>query len=428
MAPWSKLVRRFLVLAQIVVCLLVAAWMVKGYIASHRASETTLDNLEFAVKWVPGNADYHLILGRLYEYVITSVEPEKAIAEFRRAAQLSPYDPQPWLNMAAALELQGKTEDAEVCLRRADFVAPQIPLYQWPIGNFYLLHGNVDEAFHHLRVVLKGTRQYDQIVFSTAWKASGDAQQILNQLIPRELPAEFSYLDYLLDQQQYDDAQPVWKLIMANPDQFDPLMASSYVDSLIVAHRPAEAFQVWTDLEKKGLIHYAASRREGNLVINGDFEDEMLKMGFAWRIAKQEGVYAGLDTSTYHSPGHSFLVVFPGTLNVFYRHVFQYVKVQPDTAYRLQAFMRTDGITTDSGPRLQVRDAYDPHALNDFSDDLTGTSNGWTPLLLDFRTSPKTELVIVSLSRLPSRKFDNLIAGKVWLDDVRVTPRSDLTK
>jgi len=41
---------------------------------------------------------------------------------------------------------------------------------------------------------------------------------------------------------------------------------------------------------------------------------------------------------------------------------------------------------------------------------------------LDFAAGPKTELILVRVVRLPSRKLDNLISGKVWLDDVQITP------
>jgi hypothetical protein len=84
--------------------------------------------------------------------------------------------------------------------------------------------------------------------------------------------------------------------------------------------------------------------------------------------------------------------------------------------------MKTENITTDSGPRLEVYDAYNAAGVNKLTDDLTGTSDGWTSLLLDFATGPQTELIVVRLVRLPSKKFDNLISGKVWLDDVQLTP------
>lgn len=46
------------------------------------------------------------------------------------------------------------------------------------------------------------------------------------------------------------------------------------------------------------------------------------------------------------------------------------------------------------------------------------------PLNMEFKTGPKTELVIVALVRFPSHKLDNMIAGRLWLDDVQVFPLS----
>ncbi len=84
--------------------------------------------------------------------------------------------------------------------------------------------------------------------------------------------------------------------------------------------------------------------------------------------------------------------------------------------------MKTDGITTDSGPHLEVHDVYDAAALDKGTENFTGTTPSWTPVSVDFKTGPKTELIIVALARLPSRKLDNQIAGKVWLDDARLIP------
>jgi tetratricopeptide (TPR) repeat protein len=407
---------------EILAFLLVAGWITKTYFAGVFASRLTVKDLELAIKLDPGNPEYHLQLGRLYEYLPASSEPEKAMEEFRRAAELSPSDPEVWINLGGAAEFSGNVTDAEKYLLRADDLAPRIPIYQWPIGNFFLLHGNVREAFLHFRMVLAGTRKYDPLIFHTAWKASDDANQILQQLIPRDQPAEFSYLNYLVANKQIPETRPLWQRILSTPGSFRPQQASGYLDSLLANHLPEEAFGVWQDLQKKGLVREVASDSNENLITNSDFEDDILNMGFAWRILPLEGVYAGLDTSTYHSPGHALLIQFSGNQNFDYRQDYQYVKVRPGTSYRLQAFMKTDSITTDSGPRLEVRDAYDPSALDKFTENLTGSTEGWDPLLLDFRTGTKTELVVVSLTRLPSQKLDNLIAGKVWVDDVRLTP------
>jgi tetratricopeptide (TPR) repeat protein len=418
----SKRARRSLIVVEILVFLLVVGWIGKAYFASVFASRLTMKGLLSASKLDPDNAEYHIQLGRLYEYLPISSQPEKAMEEFRRAAELSPYDPEVWINLGGAAEFAGNVSQAEEFLRKADYLAPRIPLYQWPIGNFFLLHGNAREAFGHFKMLLAGTRQYDQITFHTAWKASGDPEQILQQLIPENLPAEFSYLQYLVANKQFPETRAVWKRILTSPGEFRPDQVSSYIDNLIANRLPQEAFDVWQDLQTKGLVRFAALRTDQDLITNGDFEDDLLNLGFGWRISPVEEMYAGLDASTYYSPGHALLIQFSGKQNFDYRQAYQYVKVKPGTSYRLQAFMKTDGITTDSGPRLEVRDAYDPSALDKYTADLTGTTEGWTSLLLDFKTGPDTELLVVSLTRLPSQKLDNLIAGKVWLDDVRLTP------
>jgi tetratricopeptide (TPR) repeat protein len=381
-------------------------------------------NLARAVKLDPSNAAIHMRLGGIYEYSPADIQLDKAEEHYRRAVQLDPYDPETWLNLAAALEFQGRLEEAGSCLRRVDLLAPNLPDYQWPVANFYLLPGSVDEAFRHFRVVLAGTQKYNGNVFALAWRATDDGGKILQELIPDRVQTEFSYLNFLVNQRRWDEARAVWSRIVASREEFTPSDSSAYIDNLIALHRPAEAYQVWTDLEKKGLIRYSSPPTDLNLLSNGDFEDDLLNFGFAWRILPLEGVYAGLDSSTYHSPGHSLLIQFSGNQNLLYQHVYRYVEVTPGRSYRLQAFMKTEGITTDSGPRLEVYDAYNIAAEDKFSDELTGSSDGWTPLLLDFKAGPKTELMVLRLTRLPSKKLDNLIAGKVWLDDVRITPTS----
>jgi tetratricopeptide (TPR) repeat protein len=417
----SKIARSLATALELAVFLALLIWIGKTAVADQMAHQPTLQNLRLAAQLDPSNSDYHLRLGRLFQYGLADLDADQAMEHFRKATHLSPYNPQSWLDLGAALEFQGKTVEAEACLRRADLMAPNLPAFQWAIGNFFLLHGNVDEAFRHFRIVLAGSSQYNQILFSTAWKASGDADKILTELIPRHIPTEFSYLSYLVSQQRYAEAYSVWKRIMSRAEMFPPTQAAGYIDSLIRAHRPIEAHQVWTDLLQKGILKATYANPGQNLLTNGGFEDDLLKMGFDWRITTVEGTSATLDRTTFHSPGHALLIQFSGKQNVHYRHVFQYVHVIPGRRYRLQGFMKSEGITTDSGPRLEVRDAYDPAAPPERSEDLTGSTGGWSLVALDFKTGPQTELIVVAVTRLPSRKLDNLIVGKVWVDDLSLT-------
>jgi hypothetical protein len=413
--------RRAAMVAELLLFLLASAWIIKTAVADRLANDSSVKTLQWAVRLAPRNSDYHLRLGRLYQYSAAEVHPEQALAQFQAAVRSNPDDPQVWLDLAAYLEFQGDIKNAEMCLRFADVLAPHLPAYQWTIGNFFLLHGNLGEAFPHFRAVLAGTSRFDGILFDTAWKAAGDAQQILQKMIPRRTKTEFSYLNYLISHRQDLAAQEVWQQIVKSPESFPPTAAAPYLDSLLGTRHAAEAYQVWSDLLSRSALAPTYQPKGQNLVINGDFEEELINMGFDWRSSPLGDVYTGLDTTAFHSPSHALFIHFPGKENYEYRHFYQWVRVEPGRPYHLQAMMRSEGITTDSGPRLEVRDPYDPSALDKLSDDLEGTHLGWTTVSLDFTTGPKTNVIVVAIRRLPSRKLDNQIAGKVWVDDVSLT-------
>jgi hypothetical protein len=81
--------------------------------------------------------------------------------------------------------------------------------------------------------------------------------------------------------------------------------------------------------------------------------------------------------------------------------------------------MRSQGITTDSGPRFQVCDAYDMGKIFVSSENLVGTSD-WSEQRAEFTTLADTRLLLLRVVRSVSNKLDNQIAGTVWIDDVRL--------
>ena len=415
----SKAARYALVLCELIPVAALVVWISKTYIGGVVARGGRVTDFERASRLDPGNPEYHLHLASLLEYDVRSVDTAAAISHFRQAIKLSPYDAGAWLHLGVALELHGDAAEAEACLQRADSLGPRIPAVQWTIANNFLLRGGVDEAFRHFKIVLAGDAKYNRILFDRVWKASGDGDKILEEVIPDLAYVEIPYLYYLLQQKRYPEAQKIWKRIAASGQAFSAAQASPYIDSLIGARRWAEAYQVWNDLREKGLIKTTYEATGKNLLLNGDFEGDLIGIGFDWRVNSPENVSIGLDETTFHSPGHSLLIEFAGESNFDFRNVWEYVPVAPRHAYRLRGFMRTEGITTDSGPRLEVRDFYDPHNLDKFSEALTGT-NGWTALTIDFTTGPSTELVVVVIVRRPSEKLDNKIAGKAWVDDLRL--------
>jgi len=413
----SSVARIALAALQGVVFLLLAFWVGKAYFANVVSHRLTVQDLRLATRLDPGDYEYHLSLGRLYQYSLTDIDPARAIDELTQAAEKSPFSAQPWLDLGAAQEIEGHIDDAEASLRRVDYLAPRLPQFQWAIANFFLLRGNIDEALQHFRIVLAGTPQYDGIIFSTAWKAVGSADEILAKLIPDNVRAEISYMDYLIVQKKYDDAQKVWPRVAASHDSFSTEAVEPLIDTLLGVRMPEQAYRDWLDLQNRGLV--SAPSEPGSLVSDGDFEGELAGFGFGWRIAAPPGVFVGIDSTNFHSGGHSLFIRFPGKENYLF-HACEDLKVSPKESYRARAFIKTDSITTNSGPRLEVVDPYNQRTLDVFSDQLTGTNAAWTLLTLNFTTKPDVNLVGLCITRLPSDKLDNQISGKVWVDDVTV--------
>ncbi len=80
-----------------------------------------------------------------------------------------------------------------------------------------------------------------------------------------------------------------------------------------------------------------------------------------------------------------------------------------------------DVLTSSSGPRFEIYDAYDQNRLFLFTPGLTGT-NGWQQQQLVFRTPPATRLLVVRVARPLSLKFDNQLSGTVWVDRLVLSP------
>lgn len=408
-----------LIAVESIVFVALSLWVGKAYLADVVSQTVSTEDLALASRLDPSNSEYHLQLGRLYEYSLSDINPTRAIEELNQAAQLNPLDEQAWLDLGAAEEVRGQIDQAAASLRRADYLAPYLSGAQWAIANFFLLHGDVNEALRHFKKVLAGTQQFNEAIFDTAWKAVGNGDQILAALIPDNLETQIRYLWYLLGRNKLPEAESVWQRIVTDHREFDPMLASTYIDTLMRAGLEDQAYQAWTELQQRHLI--SESTEAGNLLSNGDFEADSRYFGFAWRINPTPGVYTALDTTVFHSGGHSLLISFSGKSNLFYQAVTHWVKVTPGVEYQAQAYMKTDGITTDSGPRLWVFDPLKPAALSKFSEQLVGTNAGWTLLTVDF-VPKETHYVTVAITRVPSQKLDNLISGKVWVDDVSVKP------
>jgi tetratricopeptide (TPR) repeat protein len=413
-------------------CMYLAARQGIGAWYFRRASP---EAIQTAIKWDPQNPEYYDALATLTHLYAAGGNSAEVVRLSEKATELSPYNAFYWADLGAAYEWSGRNDDALRAFTRAHALFSNSPEINWKIANFYVRTGQISDGLRTLKEVLIEDPSKERQVFSLAANATADTQEILREMLPPSAPIMLDYLDFQIETNRMDPAAQTWATLLELKSPFDPPRALPYLDALIQHKHLDHLTESWAALSARFPQEIAARGSKPNLITNGNFAFAPLNGGFDWRVIPVQGATVTVDTSNGVDGSKSLRINFDGTQNLDYAHVLQYVPVTPNTSYKFSAYMRAQGITTDSGPRFVLQDAYDPATLVDVSseaanpvrfsistDNLTGTSD-WSSHQLEFKTTGNTRLLIVKLARPPSHKFDNKLAGTVWISRVTLLPK-----
>jgi Carbohydrate binding domain len=139
---------------------------------------------------------------------------------------------------------------------------------------------------------------------------------------------------------------------------------------------------------------------------------------FDWKIGKVNGAEISFDDSVFFEGKRSLKITFNGKENVDFQQIGQVVAWKPDTGYCLKAHMKTKGITTKSGLKIEISGIGE--AFYGASESLTG-DNDWKELTVTFRTPAPSQGGQVRVKREKINKFDRLISGEVWIDNLQLS-------
>ena len=399
-------------------CILVGLYLhlaLRAYLASHLAASPDLSNLNKAIRLEPSNAEYRDLLGRSLAFSGTNLND--AIANYRTAVHLNPYVAWYWLDLAGAYQMAGHTSEQEQSVEQAVVADPTTPQVAWVAANFFLVQGDQESALRNFRVVLANDPEAVDSALQLCWRATGDANQVLERALPRRPDLYLSFLRLLISKQEVAAAEDVWNHLIALNQEFSTKDAFRYFRFLIEKQEVVAAQTAWQQLAgiNRSLLPYLPSRE--NLVVNGGFEENVLNGGFDWWYESNPHAALAIDTSEFYGGTRSLSVTFDGQ-NPADAGIFQFVVVKPHTEYDFSAESRTEDIESASGPRFAIVDAYTnaPYVL---TDDLLGT-NPWRLQQAQFQTGPNTNLVLLKIVRQPAGP---LIRGKLWVDDLRLVEK-----
>lgn len=319
-------------------------------LATWNAREDTPESLRRAIRWEPSNGRYHARLARSLQFSFEDVTVEEVVGHYQRAVELDPFRADAWADLGAAYEWAARIPEAQRAYQRAQELFPSSPAINWKLANFYLRSGDNLRAYAAMRRALRGSAELRRAAFDLAWRATGDADRILAEMIPPDAPLLFDYIAYLCETQRLDAAAAAWKRLLNDRLPFEPRASFGYLGMLMKYGRANELVAAWDALAGR-FPAVIPARRPANLIINGDFEDAILNGGLDWQILQVEGVEAQVDALVAFSGARALRVSFDGSQNFEYFHVLQYVPVQPGTRYRLTA----DFYTPRSWPSAAAR-------------------------------------------------------------------------
>jgi len=332
-----------------------------------------------------------------------------ALANLEEALRRNVASPVRWCDVGEALLRLGRIKEAKYCFQRALELGPQSPPVFWRTAQFYAQIQEPRLSQVYMGKVLALMPQYEELVFGAYVSGQRDVVDTLEYGIPRQSRLQQDYFRYVLVHDKAENAEKAWQWLERHSVADDEL-AADYVDFLSKKGEFSLAEEIW----KRSAGRHDHAYLNPNLVFNGDFESEPLQHGFDWQFSEPSGLEIGRDSSVAFSGSSSLLIGFGGDSNIEFNSVTHDVVVNPGR-YHFKAWVRTLELTTDEGIGFRLIDSSGQVNLQ--TTRLTGTHE-WTPMDLDFTLSGPERLLRIEVVRQPSWKFDNKIAGKVWIDGV----------
>jgi hypothetical protein len=376
------------------------------------------ENLLRATRLAPSNPDPYYRLGLFYQWDIRHMDLRESAQYFRKAIERNPLEQEYWLNLAKICQRMGERTASEGALENAVTVFPTSYRGKWVSGNLLLLQGDFEKALPHFSYLLAHYPNQSSTVYDVLEKAASDSDFVLERIVPKDPSSFRQYLSYLYETGDKDSVRKAWAKRFSFGYQADREQTLRHIEFLISRGELNEAFQVWkARLQEEGLSPFSDS----NLITNGDFEkDQILGGGFDWKIEKVPGAEVSFDPSVAFEGKRSLKIVFNGKENVDFYHVYQFLPLKSDTEYVLRANVKTQAVTTKSGLKIEVIGVG--QAFQRQSEALTG-DNEWRELIVSFRTPAQSQGGLVRIRRDKTDKFDRIISGTVWIDQVSLTEK-----
>lgn len=384
-----------------------------GHAISLRAEQVEI--AEVSTEFAPDDPKPHYVLAVLRERSFLPEDFQKSVAEYEKAAALSPNDYLLWLALGKARERNGDITGAEKAFRRAVELAPSYADARWTLGNSLLRQGRFEEGFRDIRAAAGNSEKYVLPAISTSWTIfNGDISQIRKNMGESAKLNAFLAI-YLTKQNRFDDAFNTWNGLS------DEEKSNGF---------KAQSEEIYNYFLNAGKIRYAKIIRASidgvgssdifGKITSGDFDSNVRKEKpdfFDWQTGSGAQPLIGYDDKIKRGGNMSLVIIFNSPNGQDFRTFSQTVAVEAGKNYSFQGFYKTE-LKTDATLRWEIVNTADNSVIS--TTDAIAANADWTNFGSNFTVPQNAEAVIIRLARAKCNKAQCPISGKVWFDDFSI--------
>jgi tetratricopeptide (TPR) repeat protein len=414
----NPLVARLAFLAVVlVICALLAVLIVSRFVIGTLADDRFSfgrETLQVPLEYFPNSPRLNARLAEA-EFLESDRDLNRAEQLAHKAIALSPYDYRFPMILASIKEAQGDRAGAEAALRDALALAPNDRELHWRLANVLVREGKLNQSLDDFRIAVAANKTLLPATLDLLWRTSRGNVEALSTVTGNDTKARLTLAQFLVKQDRVTDAANVFRGIDRNA-RLNAIESAGVLNALVTASSYTIARELWVSFVTE-------DNAPPPLVWNGGFEAKILKnfSQFDWTFGRSDYASVGLDKSRAHAGTQSLKVEFAGRdTTKLEDEIKQLVVVRPGARYRLEFYVKAEGLVTPEGPRVVVADKANNWIAA--SEPVAAGSSDWTLMAVEFvaPAAPETSsAVTLSIKRRPKQNlpYDEPTRGVIWFDD-----------
>jgi tetratricopeptide (TPR) repeat protein len=265
------------------------------------------------------------------------------------------------------------------------------------------------------------------------------------------LPDELRYIVHQLGGKERNDALQLAFTLWQEPEELVEKLGIENIDYLlwhaIIKKMPEKSLFFWRTIEKEGvpwqekealalldlLLSFGEEKVAGQIwrqyfnpdqiLFDGNFSRPFLGQAFGWRTGKKQNFEQLFDKDPEDSQARILHYRFKGWENINFVHLYQVVPVAGGKEYRLTAKMKSQKLTTDQRPYLEVTGYKCKVPVA--NSEMVAANQEWTEYQVEVRVPEECSAIVVRLRRKESNHIDNKLAGQLWLKSFVIAATSE---